>query len=157
MSIKNDVLLTAYCGLYCGDCLRYHSKASDLAKKLLEEFEATDFQFYADAKSKSQDSIKELAHSKRCCKVLEAIVALKCDESCYAGSGCKQFSCNIVKCCQEKGYQGCWECGDYENCEQFTSLKPFHGDNNIFNLRMIARYGLNKWTQYRSKFYIWQG
>ena len=32
-----DIELTAYCGLYCGDCIRYRSKASDPAKPILEE------------------------------------------------------------------------------------------------------------------------
>jgi len=29
-----DKELTAYCGLYCGDCIRYNSKASTLAYDL---------------------------------------------------------------------------------------------------------------------------
>ena len=155
MTTKQDIELTAYCGLYCGDCLRYHSKASNLAGVLLNEFQTKDYGRYADAKSKSINSVKELAYFETCCQVLKAVTALNCDEPCRIGDGCKQFSCSIVKCIREKGYQGCWECDKYEHCERFASLKSFHGDNNIHNLRMIAKYGLDKWANNRSTFYIW--
>jgi hypothetical protein len=35
--------LTAYCGLYCGDCIRFGSRVFGLADELLEEFEKTQF------------------------------------------------------------------------------------------------------------------
>ena len=34
---KQEVELTGYCGLYCGDCIRYRSRAADLAEELLDE------------------------------------------------------------------------------------------------------------------------
>ncbi len=39
--------LTAYCGLHCGDCIRYRSRASELADELLKEIEKTKFTEYA--------------------------------------------------------------------------------------------------------------
>jgi hypothetical protein len=156
MLAKEEMELTAYCGLYCGDCLRYHSKASDLAAALLSEFQAGYYERYAEVKSKSKDSVTELAHFKECCQVLAAVVALNCEQPCRVGGGCTQFSCSIVECCQEKGYQGCWECGDNENCEKFTSMKPFHGESCFQNLQEIKKHGLEKWAKHRHKFYVWQ-
>jgi hypothetical protein len=36
---KQEIELTAYCGLYCGDCIRYRSKAIDLAEDLAYELQ----------------------------------------------------------------------------------------------------------------------
>jgi hypothetical protein len=43
--------LTAYCGLYCVDCIRYQSKFSDLAGQLLKELGRQKFSEYAKIKS----------------------------------------------------------------------------------------------------------
>ena len=32
---KSDTRLTAYCGLYCGDCIRYRSEIAELANKTI--------------------------------------------------------------------------------------------------------------------------
>ena len=45
---KQEIELTAYCGLYCGDCVRYRSKASDLARELINELKNTEFDKYAE-------------------------------------------------------------------------------------------------------------
>ena len=55
MDIKS---LTAYCGLYCGDCIRYRSRASDLAKELAEELKKIKFNEYAKIKSSSLQTLK---------------------------------------------------------------------------------------------------
>jgi len=59
--------LTAYCGLYCGDCIRYNSKASKLAYDLKEELQRVKFDKYAEVKSLS---VKEFKHYKECCELL---------------------------------------------------------------------------------------
>ena len=48
--MMKDKDLTAYCGLYCGDCIRYRCKASDLADKLLNEIDKHHFMEYANIK-----------------------------------------------------------------------------------------------------------
>ena len=156
MTAKTETELTAYCGLYCGDCPRYRSRAVNLAAELLNDFKAWGFGRYAEAKSRSANAIPELADFEQCCRVLEGIVALKCPEPCRVGGGCPQFSCGIIKCCWEKGYQGCWECRDYKKCEQFASLKPFHGENHLRNLEEIKKYGPEKWAEHRHPYFIWE-
>ena len=156
---KKDIELTGYCGLYCGDCIRYRSKASDLARALLSELQATEFDKYAELKGSSKkqfDAVAEFQHYKECCEVLEAIVDLQCNTPCRVGGGCATFSCDILKCCQGKGYEGCWQCNEFESCGKFESLESIHGDCPRANLKKIKELGLDKWAEHRHKPYIWQ-
>lgn len=76
---KRETELTAYCGLYCGDCIRYKSKASDLSRELLRELQNTEFSEYADIKSgsaKQLDAVEQFKHYRECCEVLKAIAEL---------------------------------------------------------------------------------
>lgn len=143
--------LTAYCGLYCGDCIRYRSKAADLARDLRRELQNVGFDKYAEVKSLF---VKELLHYGECCRVLEAISELQCNTGCRYG-GCPTFSHKIVECCQTRGLEGCWECDEFEKCKEFEFLEPFHGDTPLRNLRKIKELGLDKWVEHRYKFYQW--
>jgi hypothetical protein len=145
--------LTGYCGLYCGDCIRYRSRAADLARELLRELQETEFGKYAAIKSRS---ITELAHYDETLKALEAIVGLQCNKPCRVGEGCPTFSCKILECCQERGFEGCWECHDSEGCKKFDFLKLFHDGGPIRNLEKIREYGLDKWVEHREKFFVWE-
>jgi hypothetical protein len=149
---NTEAELTAYCGLYCGDCIRYRSKATCLARDLLSELQAVQFDKYAEVKSAP---VKELKHYEECCQVLNAIVRLGCDTPCKAGGdGCLQ-PCEIKRCVQSKKLEGCWECGEFERCDKFEFFRPMHGDTTKGNLRKIKQYGLNKWAEHREKFYSW--
>ena len=150
---KEEIELTAYCGLYCGDCIRYRSKAANLARDLISELQNTEFYKYSQVKSLS---VKELEHYQEALDVLAAIVRLQCNEPCRVGGGCPTFTCGILECCQKKGFEGCWECSEFENCKEFESLKPFHGDAPLQNLYKIRELGSEKWAKHRQKFFIWQ-
>lgn len=144
--------LTAYCGLYCGDCLRYRSKVTDLARDLMTELQAVRFDKYAQVK---RAFVKEFEHYEECRQVLDAIVKLRCDAPCRAGGdGCSQ-PCEIKRCVQLKNLEGCWECNKFEECDKFQSFKLFHGDTAKENLRKIKKYGLGRWAKHREKFYSW--
>ena len=156
---KKEIELTAYCGLYCGDCIRYQSRAADLARELITELRDTQFGKYAGIKSssaKQPNAVKQFKHYKECCEVLEAITALQCNTPCRVGGGCPTFSCEILKCCQEKGFQGCWQCEEFEGCDKLGSLISIHGDSPQRNLKKIKELGLDRWAEYRRKPYIWQ-
>ena len=87
--------LTAYCGLYCGDCLRYKSKASDLATHLFSELESQRFSDYAKVK---RNYIKEFGDYGLLLSLLQAISELKCETPCrLGGDGCGG-SCEIIQC-----------------------------------------------------------
>lgn len=149
---NTEAELTAYCGLYCGDCLRYRSKAADLAWDLLSETQAVQFDKYAEVKS---TSVKELKHYKACRQVLEAIAKLKCSTPCRAGGDGCLGPCEIKGCIQAKKLEGCWQCDEFEVCGKFEFLKPFCGDIPKDNLRKIKKYGLNSWAKHRGKSYSW--
>jgi hypothetical protein len=151
--------LTAYCGLYCGDCIRYRSRASDLARYLLEDLKNTQFAEYAKIKSSSEkqlDAVKQFENYQECCDVLDSIVKLQCNNPCRTGGGCNAFSCGILECCRKKGLEGCWQCPRFESCEELSALKSIHGDSAQQNLKAIKEFGMENWTEHRHNPYIWQ-
>ena len=156
---RHESGLTAYCGLYCGDCIRYRSRAADLARDLLNELQDTEFNKYAEIKSSSTeqfDAVKQFEHYRECCEVLEAIIALQCNNPCRVGRGCSSFSCKILECSRKKGFEGCWQCDEFESCGKFEPLKAIHGDSPRQNLKRIKELGLDRWAEHRCRPYVWQ-
>jgi len=148
-----DEILTAYCGLYCGDCLRFHSKAANLASELSLELEQIDFDKYANVKKMQ---IKDFENYRELISLLSEISKLNCDTPCRSGGdGCYEGKCEFKECVLSKGYQGCWECNEFENCSKFEYLKPFSGIAPQQNLLKIKEFGLDKWATKREKFYRW--
>jgi len=132
--------LTAYCGIYCGDCGRYMSRVSELAHDLLEEFEKTKFSEYAGVK---QSQISDFKHYDQTVSILIHIVHLRCEIPCrLGGDGCIGH-CSIIECVKNNSFQGCWECPTYNTCEKFDFLKPFSGDIPLRNLDKIKKFGLD--------------
>jgi hypothetical protein len=155
MKKKNglEAELTAYCGLYCGDCVRFRSKAVGLAEDLIRELRAAQFDKYAKVKS---GTVPGLQHFDECLQVLDTIVKMRCDTPCRAGGeGCSS-PCQIKPCVELKNLEGCWGCDEFEGCGKFEFLRPVHGDGPEENLRKIRKYGLNKWVEHRGKLYSWQ-
>ena len=156
---KEETELTAYCGLYCGDCIRYRSRAADLARDLLSELQDTEFAKHAEIKSgstKQFNTVKQFEHYGECCEVLVAIIALQCNNPCRAGGGCPTFSCAILECCRKKSFEGCWECDEFEGCGKFESLESIHGDSPQKNLKKLRELGLDRWAEHRYPPYVWQ-
>lgn len=149
----NDHDLTAYCGLYCGDCIRFRSTAADLARELLAELEQTQFREYAAVK---QSHIPDFRLYGTMVTLLTQIYGIRCDVPCrLGGDGCGG-SCTIVSCVSGKSVEGCWECHRFETCEKLDLLKPFHGEAPVKNLRRIKELGVNGWTKHREACYPWQ-
>jgi len=148
----NEKDLTAFCGLYCGDCVRFQSKASDLSDELLREIENHHFSQYADVK---RTHAKEFKNFDTFISTLKAISKIKCNVPCRLGGDGSEGSCEIIKCVKNKSIDGCWECVDFEACNKFDFLKPFHGDGPANNLRQIKKHGITRWSQYRDKCYPW--
>jgi hypothetical protein len=144
--------LTAYCGLYCGDCIRYKCRASELADELLNEIDKNNFTEYAKIKRTHK---KEFENFKSFISLLKAISEIKCEIPCgLGGDGCGG-KCEIIACVSTKGFEGCWECSDFERCDKFEFLKPFHGDAPLKNLRKIKELGIENWAKTREKCYPW--
>jgi hypothetical protein len=126
--------LIAYCGLYCGDCFGYKGIIADLARDLRKELRQAKFDKVAEG-----IPFKEFKHYRECYEVLGAIVRLRCHNACKGGGG-NPF-CKIRKCCQKKGFEGCWQCDEFEACNKLDFLKPTHGEANLKNLRAIKKRG----------------
>ena len=124
--------ITAYCGLYCGDCIRYKSRVSELADELLNEIDKHHFTEYANVK---RAHTKEFENFESFTALLKAISGINCEIPC--------------------GFKGCWECNNFERCDLLDFLKPFHGDGPLKNLRKIKELGIDNWSKNREKCYPW--
>lgn len=130
---------TAYCGLYCGDCSFGKGTIPDLARDLRKELRETRFEKIAEA-----IPFKEFENYRECYEVLGAMVKLRC-KGCRNGSRSK--FCNIAKCAIKNGFEGCWECTEFESCRKMKFLEPVHGDAHIKNLRKIRKIGVDEWAK----------
>jgi len=138
--MKKHSELVAYCGLYCGDCFGHTGTIPDLARDLRKELRAAKFDKFAKFVSQYPFA-KVLEKYPDCYEVLGAMVKFRCKKACKEGGG-PPF-CKMRKCCQNKGYDGCWECDEFETCEKLDFLKPVHDDGHIKNLRKLKKKGID--------------
>jgi len=151
--MKEEIMeLTAYCGLFCRDCLRYKGKIPDAARVLLSEMERRKFDNYAEAKMKFD---KRFENYTVFIDVLRGIAELDCDKSCRKGGGCSGFECPIVQCCLEQKYEGCWQCDQLTSCNKFDFLQPFHGETPKNNCAYLHDNGFDNFIAHKQAFYIW--
>nr|MDO8080934.1 DUF3795 domain-containing protein [Candidatus Freyarchaeota archaeon] len=148
--MKKDKEFTAYCGLYCGDCVPSNKKLFDAAEKLGEELEKNQFDKYAELKSRKNNVFDDYETFR---KVLSALTELRCPKTCINGGG--NPNCKIRECVLKKGINDCWECSVFEDCQLLEPLSAYHGDTPKVNLRLIKEYGIEKWADKRGKHYIW--
>ena len=137
MSTEN-LARTAYCGLYCGGCAAGKGTTADKAEALLEELEEARFAQVADI-----IPVPEFKKYPEFNALLSILANMKC-VGCRGGT--RSESCNIAKCCIEKGYEGCWICADFRSCEQLDWLGHVHGDAHLVNLAFIADTGVDEWV-----------
>jgi hypothetical protein len=142
----------AYCGLYCLDCVRYQDDIAENAQRLLNALKANTFDKYAEAKKRDVTSFENY---NKFLDVVEDITKLHCDAPCRIGGGCSTFECQIVKCCKEKGYEGCWQCQLLGQCDKFHFLEAFHGDFPVRNSLVIREYGIEGFPNKRYPAYKW--
>ena len=139
---------TAYCGLFCQDCIPRNEKLFKLLGELETLLIELKFEKYAELKSKSNEIFEDYS---RFMNVLSEMKKLKCTALCTEG-GCKE-DCKIRECIAKSQYEGCWECNHFKTCELLEYLKKIHPIEH--NLEMIKKYGVDDWTSKRSKHYIW--
>ena len=141
---KKDTELIAYCGLYCGDCHGHQQKIPDLARDLRKELRQTKYKKFADVISENNFG-KAFKGYDTCYEVLGAMVRFRCHKGCRKGGG-PPF-CKIRKCCEKNGYEGCWECSDFETCEKLKFLDAVHDDGHLKNLRRIKKKGTEEFIK----------
>lgn len=132
---EQDRNLVAYCGLNCAECFGYKMTVSEAAKSLRRELRA----------AKLKDAWTEipfLGDYAAFKKSLDGLAMLRCPHACRGGGG--NPWCKIRKCCQKKGFTGCWECADWSDCNK---LRPEY----IKNLKKIKRVGLEGFIKGKAK------
>ncbi|MDA3789721.1 MAG: DUF3795 domain-containing protein [Desulfobacula sp.] len=150
MNSKNE---TAYCGIYCQDCMHFKNKYSVYAQKLFDELKELEFDKYAEINSGFRANFKDYSIFS---DILKSLADIKCNNSCRVGGGCSGNPCKIMECCVSRGYEGCWECTELEECNKFKILETLCGEMPKNNVRKIKEHGIQNWVNLRDKFYIWQ-
>ncbi len=136
---ENHLAKTAYCGLYCGDCSFGLGTIPNMARDLRKALRDARFDRIAEV-----IPFPEFKKYDDCYEVLGAMVKLRC-KGCRGGF--RSSFCDIAKCAQKNGYEGCWKCGDFAVCGKLESLETVHGDAHLKNLRAIKKSGVDAWAE----------
>jgi len=155
--MPDDSRLTSYCGLYCKDCIPSKTEIYRLAGRLEDLLEDLKFDKYAGLKAGQtywSEANSAFSHYAEFLDVLKAIRGLECPSLCREGGGWKGGRCAVRNCAIEKGFYGCWECGEYKTCQHLEPLLKFH-PNLAFHLELIRSEGIDKWASKRRGHYPW--
>lgn len=144
---------TAYCGIYCPDCIHFRNRYSHMARELEDHLKEIEFDRYAEISSPFGQG---LSNWKQFAEVLHELAGTQCNNPCRPGDGCSGKPCKIMLCCQQKGFEGCWECPDTSGCDKFDFLEPRCGQMPRKNIEKIKKHGMENWIENRHHFYIWQ-
>jgi hypothetical protein len=149
-----DRRYTAYCGLYCRDCIPSKSKLFQKIRGLEKMLIELGFAKYAEFKANRYNIYKQFPVFMDLLKEMQRLeCTVPCREGPSSGTGCAQ-DCKVRKCAVEKKFEGCWECENHKNCELLAPIKEFHpGLGN--NLEMIRKHGIDSWSDKRGKHYLW--
>jgi hypothetical protein len=142
--------IIAYCGLFCSECFSHTGKIADLARDLRKELRQERFDKTAESLS-ALSFFKVFNKYPECYEVLGAMVRLRCKKGCREGGG--DPFCAIRRCCMKKGFEGCWQCDDFEDCRKMDFLKANHGDAHIKNLRKIKKKGKKEFLKGKKYWY----
>jgi hypothetical protein len=142
--------LTAYCGLYCRDCIPSNAPLFRTVCELIELSSKLHLDRYAELKSRTNDSFRDYPIFAR---LLSDIADLQCPTPCRLGGG--KGGCPIRECARKRYYEGCWECPERGECELLAPLKKFHGETIDRNLDAIEEHGPDGWAGVRGPHYPW--
>ena len=139
--------LLAYCGLYCGDCAGYSQDIAKAAEQLKEQLEK--YKFHLTVKAMFSEQFKNYDEFK---KNLNFLTQMKCPAVCTQRDDTK---CNVWHCCRDKGFAGCYECDEFENCDKIkNALGNIFFDACIANLRQIKEMGVDAWIENGKRFWF---
>jgi hypothetical protein len=149
--------LTSYCGLYCKDCIPSKTELYAVAARLQGLLEELQFVKYAGLKAGQTywaEANPAFKHYPEFLAVLQAIRDLECPSICREGGGYKGDRCEIKKCAIAKGFDGCWQCSDYQSCKLLEPMKSFHPHLEE-HLALIKTEGMENWCKKRKGHYTW--
>jgi hypothetical protein len=148
--VEDEQALTAYCGLYCRDCIPCRRTLFSLAGDLEAELAGARFEEYARLKTRADAAF---ADYPAFLGVLRAIRGLECREPCRSGGG--KAVCAVRDCVLARGLAGCWDCGESGTCGLLAPLLRFH-PNLEHHLDLIRQEGPGAWSAKRRGHYPWQ-
>ena len=142
--------LLAYCGLYCGDCLGYTGVIADAAGKFKAVLER--YRFDMTAKGVFPE---ELRNYDAFSEALGFMAGLRCTRICRERED-TGTSCEVRRCCRERGLYACHECGGFEACDKLRSaLGGIYADSCLKNLRAVREMGLEDWLTEGERHHYW--
>ena len=172
-----DRKLVCPCGLTCCDCLFYKSEIYESAIKLKEVIKDSQLDIFLRLISEKEsweaigkhlcedgseigryfESFKKLPDFL---KVLDGIIEIQCKKTCQESGGCSMGGvireCVAIKCIKARGYDGCWDCAEVENCDKLNFLKRNYGETLEDNLKVIKEKGVEAVKSRGNKYYAWQ-
>lgn len=176
-----DKNLVCPCGLTCCDCLYYKKEIYETARKLQELIQEHNLDRFLiscskrntwtslgehlglsneqvwDGIGKNFDVFKQVPDFMR---VLDGIINLQCKNTCQEVGGCSvngnRHECKALKCIKSKGYDGCWQCSEFEQCDNLKFLKISYGRTIEENLKIIKERGVEAVESRGNKYYEWQ-
>ncbi|MEW6554436.1 MAG: DUF3795 domain-containing protein [Actinomycetota bacterium] len=141
---------TAYCGLYCGDCIPSQARLFELLQELRGIAAELHLDDYAALIARRDEAFRDYAAFE---KMLALLSGLRCPAPCRGGGG--KPTCAIRECALDKDFAGCWECPDRRGCALLEPLRAFHGGSIDGNLDAVAEHGVEGWADRRGKHYPW--
>ena len=146
--MPGDKRYTAYCGLYCADCIPSKGELFSTVNELERLLEQLHVGQYAAIKSETNAVFKGFDTFM---EMLRAIKGLESSAPCR--EGCKP-DCRIVRCAVGKGYEGCWQCNQNMECDKLERLKRIHPCLRD-HLQLLAGEDLDNWSGKRGRHYTW--
>ena len=134
----------------CADCHGHSGIIPDMARDLRKELREIKYDKFASFIS-TYPFGKDFESYNECYKVLGAMVKFRCRKGCRNGGG-SPF-CKIRICVEKKGFDGCWECDEYNVCKKLQFLEPVHGDAHIKNINKIKTIGKNDFLKGKTLWY----
>ena len=142
--------LLAYCGMYCGDCLGRTGVIADAAS----EFKAVldKYKFRRSAECVLSKQLPDFGDFE---EKLGFMTGLRCKQVCRERED-DAIACTVRRCCIERGYFACHECGDLETCDKLSShYNSLHYDAWMKNLKAVRDLGLEEWLENGPRHHYW--
>ena len=130
--------LVSYCGLYCGDCVKFKGNISKMAKELSLELSKENFK-------KVATSLKHAKNYDEFDQILKILADMECKDGCRQGGGTPD--CEIRHCCQEKGFETCADCDEFQYCPELAGIPVLQCGivSYVKVLERIKELGMDKW------------
>lgn len=165
------------CGLICSDCMFYKKEIYEAARTLKQQIDKTNIDVFLSILSKEEvstamadhlgadtndlyNNFKVFSKLQEFMEVLDGLINIQCEKTCQESGGCSMCGttkkCHTIRCVEEKGLNGCWECSEHENCIKLSFQKRSYGKTIEENFKIINERGINALVSRGNDYYEWQ-